>query len=489
MASIFSGVQHAERDIATPEEKRRRKELLAPLEGELARTNEQIARLRERAKPLLEPHRDAVLARFRPPVNPQSTEERFTPVRARFVRFDILATNSGVPPSLEELEVWNTSGVNTALAGNGARVTADSTRSAPEEGIYAPSALIDGKHDRRWLGGVRNSATITIELAGPAEIDRFVWCADYLGGLKTRIDATLPSDYRVEVSNDGKTWSQVASSRDRLPFPEKDREDFLLRSVLSADEQAQWRDLAATGAKLKQQIAEVPPLPAAYIGKFQQPKDPIYLLKGGSVANPGDPVAPASLSTLATVLPGFELALDAPEAQRRMALAHWIVDERNPLTPRVMANRIWHYHFGRGLVGTPSDFGFNGEQPSHPELLDYLARRLLELNWKMKPCIARSCFRPRTARPARPSRRFRRSMPTASICGASRRSDWRRRRFATPCWPYPARSIVKWAARVSVSIVTRWTTWRIMRRSMCIRRRVFVAASIMRIRARCGSRF
>ena len=232
---------------------------------------------------------------------------------------------------------------------------------------------------------MRNSATITIELAAPAEIGRFVWCADYLGGLKTRIDATLPSDYRVEVSSDGKTWNQVASSRDRLPFPEKDREDFLLRSVLSADEQAQWRDLAATGAKLKQQIADVPALPAAYIGKFQEPKDPIHLLKGGSVANPGDPVAPASLSTLAAVLPGFELALDAPEAQRRTALARWIVDARNPLTPRVLANRIWHYHFGRGLVGTPSDFGFNGELPTHSELLDYLARRLLELNWKMKP--------------------------------------------------------------------------------------------------------
>jgi hypothetical protein len=108
-------------------------------------------------------------------------------------------------------------------------------------------------------------------------------------------------------------------------------------------------------------------------------------LKRGSVADRGEAVTAASLSALAGVLPGFEVGDKAPEWERRVALARWITDRRNPLTPRVLANRIWQHHFGRGIAGTPSDFGFNGERPTHPELLDYLAARLLELGWRLKP--------------------------------------------------------------------------------------------------------
>ncbi len=81
---------------------------------------------------------------------------------------------------------------------------------------------------------------------------------------------------------------------------------------------------------------------------------------------------------------GFWFAADAPEAERRRKLADWIANRDNPLFARVIVNRLWHHHFGRGLVSTPNDFGFSGGQPTHPELLDYLASRLIESNWSLK---------------------------------------------------------------------------------------------------------
>src|SRR5262249_14354998 len=74
-----------------------------------------------------------------------------------------------------------------------------------------------------------------------------------------------------------------------------------------------------------------------------------------------------------------------PENERRLALARWLAHPDNPLTARVMVNRVWHYHFGQGLVATPSDLGYNGDRPSHPELLDWLASEFVKGGWKLKP--------------------------------------------------------------------------------------------------------
>ena len=107
--------------------------------------------------------------------------------------------------------------------------------------------------------------------------------------------------------------------------------------------------------------------------------------KGGDPQRRGAEVKPASLAVLDSALKSFELPADAPESERRLALANWIASDDNPLTARVLANRIWHYHFGTGIVDTPSDFGFLGGRPSHPELLDWMARRLQTHGWQLKP--------------------------------------------------------------------------------------------------------
>jgi hypothetical protein len=98
----------------------------------------------------------------------------------------------------------------------------------------------------------------------------------------------------------------------------------------------------------------------------------IFALNRGDVNKPGKEVGPG---TVRFVGGNGDLAVDsaAAESARRVALAQWLTDARNPLTWRVIVNRVWHYHFGRGLVDTPNDFGRMGQKPTHPELLDWLA--------------------------------------------------------------------------------------------------------------------
>ncbi|HLK59988.1 MAG TPA: DUF1553 domain-containing protein, partial [Chthonomonadaceae bacterium] len=101
---------------------------------------------------------------------------------------------------------------------------------------------------------------------------------------------------------------------------------------------------------------------------------PIYVLPRGDVEKPGEQVGPGALSCLSGQDSIFTLKDPNDEGQRRAALAHWLTSPANVLTWRSIVNRIWGFHFGRGIVDTPNDFGKNGSRPTHPELLDWLAQ-------------------------------------------------------------------------------------------------------------------
>ena len=100
---------------------------------------------------------------------------------------------------------------------------------------------------------------------------------------------------------------------------------------------------------------------------------PVHLLLRGDVESPGDPARAGAISAVDWLEPRFPLAKPGDEGSRRLALARWIAGPDNPFTWRSIVNRVWHYHFGAGIVDTPNDFGRMGSRPTHPELLDWLA--------------------------------------------------------------------------------------------------------------------
>ena len=109
----------------------------------------------------------------------------------------------------------------------------------------------------------------------------------------------------------------------------------------------------------------------------------IKVLNRGSPEDTGDVVTPGTLGWAKHARVNFG-DNETPEGERRRQLADWIAHPENPLTRRVIVNRLWHYHFGQGLVSTPSDFGRGGRKPSHPQLLDFLADELRLKNWSLK---------------------------------------------------------------------------------------------------------
>ena len=156
-------------------------------------------------------------------------------------------------------------------------------------------------------------------------------------------------------------WNAEASSQERLTGDE------LLEEV----------------ARQERLLEGAAPVPLVYAVRTYWAAPPV-VMERGDPATPGDPVVPGGLLAISSPEPEFGLPPDGHEGQRRLRLAQWITDPDHPLTARVLMNRVWHYHFGRGIVSTPNDFGFNGGRASHPELLDWLAQSFLRQGGSVK---------------------------------------------------------------------------------------------------------
>ena len=159
---------------------------------------------------------------------------------------------------------------------------------------------------------------------------------------------------------------------------------------------AQRAELAAfvTEQQLQRRLASLPPEQRVYCGTSRFTPDgsfkpaavprPVHVLHRGEISKPLDEAEPGALTLLPELSADLDLPQPADDAARRAALATWLADERNVLTWRSIANRLWQYHIGRGIVDTPSDFGRMGHPPSHPELLDWLAVELRDGGGSLK---------------------------------------------------------------------------------------------------------
>jgi len=346
MRAVFAGVQHGERPLRQTPDPRR-----AERARELCRQLAELDRALVAAEPLADP---TTKEARRVPVNALRNLERFASIKAKYVRFTILATNSA-EPCLDELEIF-TSDREPRNVARGAKAT--SSGNYPNSPLHKLEHINDGRYGnaRSWISNTAGAGWVELDLARPETIERIEWARDREGKFADR----LALKYRIEAALEPGHWRVVASSDDRAAIGAGPGNGALSKLLARRAEVA--KELGATAATA-----------TAYVGQFTTP-EPTHRLHRGDPLQKREAVAPAALGQFGAKL---VLPMNAAEGDRRLALAKWIADPKNPLTARVLVNRLWHHHFGAGIVNTPSDFGLNGGQSSHPELVDWLAAELV----------------------------------------------------------------------------------------------------------------
>lgn len=153
---------------------------------------------------------------------------------------------------------------------------------------------------------------------------------------------------------------------------------------LPDDKRAEYDELAKQMAAFEGLRPQALPM-AMTAGDISSKAPATHCLDGGDYKKPGEEVQPGYIAVLSKEPPQITPPADRPNSTgRRAALARWLSQPNHPLTARVMANRLWQNYFGRGIVGTPNNFGIMGETASNPELLDHLAARLVSEGWQLK---------------------------------------------------------------------------------------------------------
>ncbi len=376
MQAFIAGVEYEDRDLHSPEAEALRAEK-SRLTQEADRVEQNLARFVPLARTGATAAKETLVSvpPSRPAVNARRNTDRFEPTRARRVRFTIRATNN-LEPCLDELEIFDTDAHNVALAREGTTATSSGDTVVPH--VHELAHLNDGQYGNThsWMSSELGRGWVVLEFAVEHLIDRVVWGRDREGTYADR----LASEYQIEVADASGEWHLVADSQDRMqPVPGENKPPALSLAGLSAADAGEASALMQEKKVLETRIRSTENGQKVFGGLFRKP-DVIHLLHRGDPEQPKEEIAPAVL----TALGRLKLPTDTSEPQRRRVLADWIASPQNPLTARVMVNRIWQGHFGAGLVETASDFGRNGTPPSHPELLDYLATEFIRSGWSVQ---------------------------------------------------------------------------------------------------------
>ena len=364
MQAFVAGVEYGDREIQTPEAIARRAEG-KEIKAEIAAIDNQLLHLVPASEP----------GATRPPVSARINTDRFTPVKTKRLRFTILTTNR-LSPCIDELEVFNTDSENIALASVGTviRSSGDSVVSDKHELRF----VHDGHYgnNRSWRGNTNGKGWLELVFLKEQTIDRVIWGRDR----RARFVDRLATSYRIEVADTAGRLNRVSDSTDRAAYvPGKDKPGVFPLDGLNEEDIKTAKRLLAKKKTLTARARAVNRGSVAFAGQFRKP-DNIRLLARGDPEQPKEQVPPAVLS----VIGSLELSADTADQDRRVALADWLTNPDNPLTARVMVNRIWQGHFGFGLVETASDFGRTGTEPSHPALLDWLAQKFIRSGWSVK---------------------------------------------------------------------------------------------------------
>ncbi len=254
------------------------------------------------------------------------------------------------------------------LTVNCARCHAHKFDPIPHEEYYRVKSVFEGvKHGERGIASVEESKSRNL-LQKEIEIE---------------IDRASKTMVRIESQASKQAIAKRPTGSPEpgpVPFAATKAE---VMASLTPEQSAKHSVALVDLERAQRSLKELKKLSVSYAGIRVQP--PITKrLKRGDVNSPDEVVTPGALSAVFELEPDFGLAADSPERERRLKFADWLSDVRNPLPARVMANRVWHLHFGQGLVATPNDFGVSGERPSHPELLDWLAVKFIESGWSVK---------------------------------------------------------------------------------------------------------
>ncbi len=304
-------------------------------------------------------------------------ELSFRPTTTGVLRIDFDRLGVGV----DELQVFGpeTYTKNLALASSGTELKADPEMTQSGNEVWKAN---DGQiGTMAWRAksskGSKEKPWVEVHFKEPVEVNRFRFSSnreyyfetDYL---VSKGNQNLPG-FKISAKQPDGSWKQVANSGWAAELLKKNPE------------------MAEASKRLHDSISllEEEGPQYSFVARFQKPGI-TRVLHRGSPENPRDEVVPAGLEILEGDL-GIDSSSESSE--RRMRFAKWLTNPQNPLTSRVMANRLWHHIFGAGIVPTAGDFGFAGAPPSHPELLDWLAVEFVEPSqtesaaWSMKSMI------------------------------------------------------------------------------------------------------